>query len=147
MVSDEPKRSPSEQRQSDPVETGQNVEGLFSPRFKSLAAMAGWDEESILIASLIVEDTPDRQFKHKKRSDLHFKTPPSASSRIIRRKKTEIVAKEERKTEGDELKKDDSGVSCSNSVFPCMDKLREELSCAICLEICFEPSTTSCGHR
>ncbi|KAG8661918.1 hypothetical protein MANES_01G049405v8 [Manihot esculenta] len=169
MVSDEPKRSPSEQRQSDPVETGQNVEGLFSPRFKSLAAMAGWDEESILIASLIVEDTPDRQFKHKKRSDLHFKTPPSASSRspiLIsvpaisleeeelpekqenhQKEKTEIVAKEERKTEGDELKKDDSGVSCSNSVFPCMDKLREELSCAICLEICFEPSTTSCGHR
>ncbi|KAG8612154.1 hypothetical protein MANES_S095224v8 [Manihot esculenta] len=139
--------------------------------------MAGWDEESIFIASLIVEDTPDRQFKHKKRSDLHFKTPPSASSRRKRRaqrkspilisvpaisleeeelpekqenhqkEKTEIVAKEERKTEGDELKKDDSGVSCSNSVFPCMDKLREELSCAICLEICFEPSTTSCGHR
>ncbi|XP_076910741.1 uncharacterized protein LOC143568472 [Bidens hawaiensis] len=27
-----------------------------------------------------------------------------------------------------------------------MDRLREELSCAICLEICFEPSTTSCGH-
>jgi len=58
---------------------------------------------------------------------------------------------------------------------PCMDRLREELSCAvrvvlwfrldhatcnsmlygllemhfvqICLEICFEPSTTPCGHR
>ncbi|XP_026429030.1 LON peptidase N-terminal domain and RING finger protein 1-like [Papaver somniferum] len=29
---------------------------------------------------------------------------------------------------------------------PCMDKLREELSCAICLEICCEPSTTPCGH-
>ncbi|OVA17580.1 zinc finger protein [Macleaya cordata] len=27
-----------------------------------------------------------------------------------------------------------------------MDRLREELSCAICLEICFEPSTTPCGH-
>ena len=24
--------------------------------------------------------------------------------------------------------------------------LKEELSCAICLEICFEPSTTPCGH-
>lgn len=63
------------------------------------------------------------------------------------------------------------------SSIPCMDKLREELSCAvryfssehelvffmrflihpiadywvpfsqICLEICFEPSTTPCGHR
>ncbi|KAF2316497.1 hypothetical protein GH714_041838 [Hevea brasiliensis] len=178
MVSDEPKQSPPEQRHPDPVESAQNVEGLFSPRFKSLAAMAGWDEESILLASLIVEDTPDRQFKYKKRSDLQFKTPPSASSRRKRRaqrkspvsvsvpvigleeeepekqenqkEKTEaepkIEAKEERKTEGDELKKENSGVSCSNSVVPCMDKLREELSCAICLEICFEPSTTSCGH-
>jgi hypothetical protein len=46
-----------------------------------VAAMAGWDEESILFASLIVEDTPERQFKHKKRSDLHFKTPPSTNTR------------------------------------------------------------------
>ncbi|CAM6118433.1 unnamed protein product [Calypogeia fissa] len=28
----------------------------------------------------------------------------------------------------------------------CMDQLREELSCAVCLDICFEPSTISCGH-
>eukprot|EP00249_Psilotum_nudum_P036677 c8343_g2_i1 orf=120-1232(+) len=28
----------------------------------------------------------------------------------------------------------------------CLEKLREELSCAVCLDICFEPSTTSCGH-
>ncbi|KAI3707120.1 hypothetical protein L6452_25348 [Arctium lappa] len=34
----------------------------------------------------------------------------------------------------------------SSSLIPCIDRLREELSCAICLEICFEPSTTSCGH-
>ncbi|KAJ0266058.1 hypothetical protein HA466_0001200 [Hirschfeldia incana] len=30
-------------------------------------------------------------------------------------------------------------------VLPCIDKLRDELSCAIYLEI-FEPSTTTCGH-
>ncbi|GLJ30595.1 hypothetical protein SUGI_0605810 [Cryptomeria japonica] len=28
----------------------------------------------------------------------------------------------------------------------CLEQLREELSCAVCLDICFEPSTTSCGH-
>ncbi|KAK0588566.1 hypothetical protein LWI29_002710 [Acer saccharum] len=56
-------------------------------------------------------------------------------------------AEEEKKTAGDELKiEENSGVSCSNSVLPCIDKLREELSCAICLEICYEPSTTTCGH-
>jgi len=29
----------------------------------------------------------------------------------------------------------------------CMDWLWEELSCAICLEICFELSTTPYGHK
>ncbi|KAH9301276.1 hypothetical protein KI387_012859 [Taxus chinensis] len=28
----------------------------------------------------------------------------------------------------------------------CWQQLSEELSCAVCLDICFEPSTTSCGH-
>ncbi|KAJ7013907.1 hypothetical protein NC653_003513 [Populus alba x Populus x berolinensis] len=177
MVSEEQKESPRVRMQSNPVDNSQNMENLFSPRFKSVAAMAGWDEESILFASLIVEDTPERQFKHKKRSDLHFKTPPSTNTRRKRRdqkkspisipvpilnldeeeelvmkesekKKTEprIAVDEENKLGGDKLAKDNPDASCSNSALPCMDKLREELSCAICLEICFEPSTTSCGH-
>ncbi|KAJ6754374.1 hypothetical protein OIU79_027073 [Salix purpurea] len=85
MVSEEQKESPRVRMQSNPVDNSQNTENLFSPRFKSVAAMAGWDEESILVASLIVEDTPERQFKHKKRSDLHFKTPPSTNTRRKRR--------------------------------------------------------------
>lgn len=79
----------------------------------------------------------------------------------------------------DKLPVHGTAVSCLKSAtLPCMDRLREELSCAvrsllivptcrcrlligyefflsliwvptwqICLEICFEPSTTSCGHR
>jgi hypothetical protein len=79
MVSEEPKESPKDPKTA--VEHGKNVDGIFSPRFKSVAAMAGWDEEAILLASLVVEDTPDRESKCKKRSDLHFKTPPTNSRR------------------------------------------------------------------
>ncbi|XP_050234031.1 putative E3 ubiquitin-protein ligase RING1a isoform X2 [Mercurialis annua] len=167
MVSQEPKESPIDQN---PDENAQNLDPVFSPRFKSLVAMAGWDEESILVASLIVEDTPDRQIKQRKRSDTQFKTPPSNTSRRVQRKspvsisipvinldeenepeKPEIqeIKVETKKNvvkEDDKSKKENSEVSCSNSSLPCMDKLKEELSCAICLEICFEPSTTSCGH-
>ncbi|KAK9272626.1 hypothetical protein L1049_003002 [Liquidambar formosana] len=175
----EPKQSPEDPKRppkrSNAVENGANTESLFSPRFKSVAAMAGWDEEALLIASLVVEDTPDREIKHKKRTDLLFKTPPSNSRRKrrtqrkspvsipvaalnldeeepareeVEKKKTESKSgmNEENKTGRDELPAQNSGVSCSTSALPCMDKLREELSCAICLEICFEPSTTSCGH-
>ena len=81
MVREEPNQTPQDSKQANPIENGQNVDTLFSPRFKSVAAMAGWDEEALIIASLVVEDTPDRQSKHKKRSDLIFKTPPSTTSR------------------------------------------------------------------
>lgn len=87
---EEPKQSPRDPKvrareSSDPVKVVSNGtsgdSSMFSPRFKSVAAMAGWDEESLLVASLVVDDTPERQVKYKKRSDLHFKTPPTNSSR------------------------------------------------------------------
>lgn len=79
MPSVEPRSSPKDPE--NPDENGQNVDVVFSPRFKSVAAMAGWDEETLLIASLVVEDTPDRESKYKKRSDIQFKTPPTNSRR------------------------------------------------------------------
>ncbi|KAJ4729380.1 Zinc finger, RING-type [Melia azedarach] len=175
---EEANESPTERKQPNPVAgNGQNTVGLFSPRFKSAAAMAGWDEEAILVATLVVEDTPDRETKYRKRTDLQFKTPPSNSRRKRRTQRRSPVSipvpvldldeeessreendkknvqlneeketKEEKRVRGDKSAEQNTSVSCSNSVLPCMDKLREELSCAICLEICFEPSTTSCGH-
>ncbi|XP_049384013.1 putative E3 ubiquitin-protein ligase RING1a [Solanum stenotomum] len=183
------------------------IEGLLSPKFRSVAAMAGWDEEALLMASLVVEDTPDRLPKQKKRSDLlHFKTPPTNSRRKRRaqkrspvsitatvldledqdtakqeseKKEAESTSIEKLDKKGDEaleeqgcsvvtsstkniepesIEKADTKVaeaseeqgcsvsSSSSAAFPSIDRLREELSCAICLEICFEPSTTPCGH-
>ncbi|KAG6581080.1 Tripartite motif-containing protein 65, partial [Cucurbita argyrosperma subsp. sororia] len=165
----EPERRAIESR---PLESGNDADSFFSPRFKSAAAMAGWDEEALLIASLVVDDTPEREFQQKKRSVLHCKSPTSGSRRK-RRTSTSIISipvavldldAEEPTVRDDATKQDpetaeaepkksnslieqkagDSSLSCST--LPCIDKLREELSCAICLEICFEPSTTPCGH-
>lgn len=158
--------------ESKPLGIGNDAESFLSPRFKSAAALAGWDEEALLIASLVVDDTPEREFQQKKRSVLQRKSPASGSRRK-RKTSTSIISipvtvldlDEEEPTVKDEAPKqdpetaeaeakksdsmveqkaDDSSLSCST--LPCMDKLREELSCAICLEICFEPSTTPCGH-
>ncbi|CAL9117992.1 unnamed protein product [Musa textilis] len=149
---------------------------LLSPGFRSAAAMAGWDEEALLLATVVVEDTPVRESRQHKRRRL--RTPLSTTStrkRALRRKPAvsippvvlrldddddeeqaadrggETTNKEtEAVVAVDGAKQIDKEGSLSEKApikrFPCMDRLREELSCAICLEICFEPSTTSCGH-
>ncbi|XP_074294602.1 uncharacterized protein LOC141622462 isoform X2 [Silene latifolia] len=152
---------------------------MISPGFKSVAAMAGWDEEALLLASLIVEDTPERDAKNKKRSDLQFKSPPSSSRRKRRARRRSPVSMsiavlnldedestdttDKGKEKKAEFSKSDlqekvitdqgkagegssAAASSSSTTLPCVDRLREELSCAICLDICFEPSTTPCGH-
>ena len=50
-------------------------EKLLSPRFRFVAAMASWDEEALMIASAIVEDTLDRHFKQKKCPNLQSSKP------------------------------------------------------------------------
>ncbi|CAA7046559.1 unnamed protein product [Microthlaspi erraticum] len=157
----------------------ENAEIFISPRFKSAAAMAGWDEEDLILASFFVDDTPERiSSKRRRRSNLLFKiTPTSSGSRrkqrikqsaiplpvvdlekVIRQEEEKSAEKKKKKkevkgeTQEEEMRKgkEEKIISEQKSsppvVLPCIDKLRDELSCAICLEICFEPSTTSCGH-
>ncbi|KAI4388773.1 hypothetical protein MLD38_001074 [Melastoma candidum] len=185
MSKEEEMRSPQGRNslrvQAGGTETVGNEEALFSPGFRSVAVMAGWDEETLLIASLIVDDTPDRQFKQRRRTDSGLKTPPSSSRsgkrrRDMRRIPNDVPAivlelsedQAERKPDSHDMKEktgpsnkvveEHKGVVESKAAssastlqsqglpLPSMDRLREELSCAICLEICFEPSTTPCGH-
>jgi len=54
--------------------------GLLSPRFRSTAAMAGWDEESVLLAALVVEDTPVRESRRKRRASTSSSAGGSAGS-------------------------------------------------------------------
>ena len=53
--------------------------------------MAGWDEEALILASLVVEDTPERNLKNKKRSDLCFNSPPTSSRRKRRRARPDSI--------------------------------------------------------
>ncbi|XP_042383917.1 LON peptidase N-terminal domain and RING finger protein 3-like [Zingiber officinale] len=145
---------------------------ILSPGFRSAAAMAGWDEEALLFATLVVEDTPvreSRQHKHKKRLKSPASTTSSTRKRRARRQSgvpipPVVLCLDDEEEDGVENKKIDKEAEKAvvgtakedekegalleepNKGLPCMDRLREELSCAICLEICFEPSTTPCGH-
>ncbi|KAF8408371.1 hypothetical protein HHK36_007520 [Tetracentron sinense] len=171
MERKEESQNPGNLKQSVTVENGGNIDNMISPRFRSVAAMAGWDEEALLLASLVVEDTPERESKHKKRTSSLFKTPPTSSRRKRRAQRLSPASvpvvvldldEEETATKDNDTKnmktkidvieekslpRQASAISCLDSNIPCMDRLKEELSCAICLEICFEPSTTPCGHR
>ncbi|TVU51749.1 hypothetical protein EJB05_03192 [Eragrostis curvula] len=155
--------------------------GLLSPRFRSAAAQAGWDEESILLATLIVEDTPVRESRRKRRLSTTStagggggggSTGSNTRKRRCRRQATAVIPpvvlalddddkpdnaadgkKEVKEKEAEKAvvvgKEEASGSgekAAAAGKLPCMDRLQEELSCAICLEICFEPSTTPCGH-
>lgn len=42
-----------------------------------------------------------------------------------------VVGNEEKKTGEDDKMGESSGASCSSSKLPCLDKLRDELSCAV----------------
>ncbi|XP_076920842.1 uncharacterized protein LOC143582081 [Bidens hawaiensis] len=99
--------------------------------------------------------------KPKRRSDPLFKSPPSFSIRKRRDQRPSPVSKfvvaleetlDEKKeqkvgveVDGKKLEKSNES-SSGNALISCIDRLREELSCAICLDVCFEPSTTPCGY-
>ncbi|KAI4981927.1 hypothetical protein ZWY2020_022419 [Hordeum vulgare] len=156
--------------------------GLLSPRFRSAAELAGWDEESILLAALVVEDTPVRESRRKRRSSGSTAAGGSAGSNTRKRRSRRqsadetpippvaLVLDEDEKPDDHEVGKKEvkqaeeekekapvvegkeksgsakEGEAAGSGELPCMDRLREELSCAICLDICFQPSTTACGH-
>ncbi|KAI3926785.1 hypothetical protein MKW92_014147 [Papaver armeniacum] len=130
---------------------------IIIPRFRSVVVMAGWDEEALLEASLVGKDTPERESSEcQKRTNLASKSPQTNSRRIQRYSPFTNPALV--------LNLDDDDIearvpNCHGPVagkgnkkcrtepkfdevphanLPCMDKLREELSCAV---------TDKCGKK
>uniref|UniRef100_A0A0A8XN58 RING-type E3 ubiquitin transferase n=1 Tax=Arundo donax TaxID=35708 RepID=A0A0A8XN58_ARUDO len=171
-AADSPRSSPRRPAAAAPKDGGRGA--LISPRFRSAAALAGWDEESVLLAALVVEDTPVRESRRKRRSSTSAGGSAGSNTRKRRSRRQSpgrippvVLAlddddkpdntadgKKDVKEEEEEkvvvvVEKEASGSgddAAAAGKLPCMDRLREELSCAICLEVCFEPSTTPCGH-
>ncbi|KAJ7543036.1 hypothetical protein O6H91_09G022800 [Diphasiastrum complanatum] len=187
----------------------------LSPGFRNAAAMAGWDDDALLLAAL--EDnsafetqvgavnTPEgrgrpvgcrdrcgrcafcREKKREVRTPGQAITPLSANRRSRRPRRhsgnegmpelpmaalkidsvpcnekrdppdhsaeTQKASSESSEAKDSESEKENQTSELikdhSHGVYPKslhLDQLKEELSCAVCLEICYEPSTTSCGH-
>ncbi|RZC68649.1 hypothetical protein C5167_033241 [Papaver somniferum] len=202
---------------------------IISPGFRSVAAMAGWDEEALLAASEeVAEDTPEKESskspqtysirkrrryspvtnpvlvlnlddearathhdgpvagkEERKQADPKSEEMPPANLPCMREESScaasgnlepriESLNKKRKQAEPKSDETPPANLPCTVSGnlepqieflkekreqaepksdemppaanLPCMDKLKEELSCAICLEICYEPSTTPCGH-
>uniref|UniRef100_A0A0E0ML76 RING-type E3 ubiquitin transferase n=1 Tax=Oryza punctata TaxID=4537 RepID=A0A0E0ML76_ORYPU len=171
MAAREAAESPNPRSASRRAAAAKDASSFLSPRFRSAAAQAGWDEESLLHAALVVEDTPVRESRRRRRASTSSSSAGgggSAGSNTRKRrswrqplgsippvvflldddeKKPDTSADGKKEVKEEEKKAVVVGEKeTETSELPCMDRLREELSCAICLEICFEPSTTPCGH-
>ncbi|KAL3683726.1 hypothetical protein R1sor_001748 [Riccia sorocarpa] len=172
---------------------------LLSPGFRSAAALAGWDDEALMLAALNQSPAPaavspdasnngapcEVPYNPACRERKRDKHTPLSSARRHRRVrwignngsplvKVPMKAlphvsdsdKGENNVENDSTTKVDKEninpqpsatgkktpeskgkpKAATPTKLPNLDQLREELSCAVCLEICFEPSTISCGH-